>query len=146
MTAVEEIVKEVCDANLADASLKPVLDAQGNVQTTFCNIAAFKVAVSLGYAGFTGVNGQPLMADQMAAVCASRPQEWAPVHLSTAQAAADEAWVLLTHTEVLHGHVATVYPAASVDNKAGHLWIPCGLCARSLCGRRVRARSVNSQV
>lgn len=107
-----ELLKEACDAILADQSLQPVKDAAGNILETHCNFGAERVAAALGCIELNG-----LMADQQYAVMKENATgRWTQVNGSQAtQHALAGALVFAAASSAMlhekHGHIAACYPA-----------------------------------
>ena len=106
------ILKAACDSVIADPSLQPKKNAQGQIIETHCNMGAIKVANAMGC---HELDNQ--MADQQhATMIANVSKLWTKVDGITATnyaLAGGLAFASMSSTQLkeAHGHIATIYPA-----------------------------------
>ena len=106
------ILKEVCDAIIADPSLRPIKNAQGQIIETHCNFGAIRVANSLGCHELDGK-----MADDQYGVMSSNSSGlWVRVDGAAATAFAltgGLAFAAMSSKQLgeIHGHITAIYPA-----------------------------------
>ena len=106
-------LKAACDSVVNDPSLRSVKDASGKIVTTYCNVAAMRVARSVGCKELDG-----LMADQQYAVMdANKSGLWQKVPGCAAAAWAESGGLCFAAMTAamlgeVHGHIAACYPGA----------------------------------
>ena len=106
-------LKAACDSVVNDPSLRPVKDVSGKIVTTYCNVAAMRVARSVGCKELDG-----LMADQQYAVMdANKSGLWQKVPGCAAAAWAESGGLCFAAMTAamlgeVHGHIAACYPGA----------------------------------
>ena len=106
-------LKEIMDTVRQQSDLKPVVDAQGRVLTTFCNIGLDRVLGLCGIPRMVDAVGQPLMANAMIDSMRANSDRWTPVSGDVACARASQGLLVVAcQQEAGHGHVCPVYPAA----------------------------------
>lgn len=114
MSAVE--LKDILDTVRKQSDLVPVVDKDGHVLTTFCNIGLDRILKLCDLPRMVnGLNGQPLMANAMVNYMRNSSSQWEKVDGDVACARASQGILVVAaqanDTLNGHGHVAAVYPA-----------------------------------
>ena len=112
MNAVD--LKSVLDTVRQQEDLKPVVDAEGHVLKTFCNIGLDRILGLYGTPRMANkLNGQPLCANDMVDYMRNSATAWTEVTGEVACARASQGILVVAAqgNDSGHGHVAAVYPA-----------------------------------
>lgn len=109
-------LKEILDAVRKQPDLMPVVDKDGHVVRTFCNVALDRILGLCGVPRMVNkLNGQPLCANDMVEYMQNSTTVWSEVNGDVACARASQGILVVAaqHSDTAngHGHVAAVYPA-----------------------------------
>lgn len=107
-----EYLKEILDHVRQQEDLKPVVDAQGHVLTTYCNIGLDRILGLYGVPRMVNkLTGQPLMANDMCDYMRDSARQWTKVSGDVACARASQGVLVVACQKADgHGHVCAVYP------------------------------------
>ena len=110
MTA--EHLKYILDHVRHQEDLKPVVDHEGHVLKTFCNIGLDRILGLCGVPRMVNkLNGQPLMANDMCDYMRDNTDKWTKVNGDVACARASQGVLVVACQRAKgHGHVCCVYP------------------------------------
>lgn len=110
MNAVD--LKQILDTVRQQEDLKPVVDEQGHVLKTFCNIGLDRILGLYGAPRLVNEKGAPLMANDMVEFMQNSPSLWTEVTGEVACARASQGILVVAAqaNDSGHGHVAAVYP------------------------------------
>ena len=101
----KENLAQICEQNIKDPSLQPRVE--GGVFTTYCNIAARRVAQLAGCTDFDAMPNANAMVAMMGG-----SDDWTTVNGQAASHIAQSGGLVIAGKKYEgHGHVAVVYPA-----------------------------------
>jgi len=106
-------LKEILDIVRVQPDLIPVYDDKGKLVRSYCNIALDRVMGIMGVPRIMNpINGQPLLANYMIDHMEAHDEQYTKVSGDVACARASMGiLVIACQCELMHGHVAPVYPA-----------------------------------
>lgn len=110
-------LKEILDSVASQGDLWPVIDKEGHVLKTFCNIGLDRILGLYGAPRMIDAKGRPLLANDMVEFMRLNPQVWPEVTGDVACARASQGVLVVaaqaSDTFKGHGHVAAIYPSPS---------------------------------
>jgi len=106
-----ERLKEILDKVLHQDDLKPVVDQQGHVLTTYCNIALDRILTLANLPRMISAKNVPIMANDMCDYMRDNTDKWTKVSGDVACARASQGVLVVACQKAKgHGHVCCVYP------------------------------------